>query len=151
MGLISVGAGKQFFNNKFSIDFNYGYLPKKINGVSVHSIALRPFFTFYILPLSDKEIGFYAGTTIVYGITSKTYTQYPGYYPKGYYKQNAIHFNPFIGNSFSFPLEQGNIKSMKVFAEVGTVDYQIWYALKNKEISANDIINLSFGLGFNLK
>lgn len=68
-----------------------------------------------------------------------------------YYPQNSGHFNPFIGLKQGMEINARKISKLSLYSELGTVDYEIWYALKNKEIAVYDILNLCFGMIFQLK
>ncbi len=150
MGLASVGLGKTCFRNRLTLDFNYGYLPKKINGSRVHTLALKSAYQFRNHRLSIFDIRYYAGISINYAITDNTYLSYPDYFPSDYYNSNAIHLNPFLGVRLTLPEKENKPGAIGIYAELGTVDYKIWYAIANKEIKSNDIWNLCFGITFPL-
>lgn len=151
LGLVSVGIGKSYFNNKLTVGFKYGYLPKFINGNKVHILALKTALHFREYSTLGIRYGLYMGTSVNFSIASNTYLKYPDYYPEGYYMTNAIHLNPFMGVRFILPHDNGKFDNISVYTELGTVDYKIWYALKNKKISADEIWNLCFGIAFQLK
>jgi hypothetical protein len=148
IGVVSSGFGKIFNKLCLSIDLNYGFISKKINGAKIHSFALRPSWHFCKNYFSNVRTSLYIGISVIYGITQKTYLKNPDYFPSRYYEQNAMHFQPYIGNALSIPLNKKKIEALTLFAEVGSTDNQIWYGYKNKVIKPKDILNLSFGLGF---
>jgi hypothetical protein len=151
LGLFSVGIGNEFFNKKLSVDINYGYTPKNINGALIHTFAIKPAFHFNEFTISGIYADCYIGTAANYNITKNTFPKLPDYYPDGYYLPNAFHSNPFIGTRIRIP---GNIKilrNLSLYAELGSVDYKIWYFIKNKKIKLNEILNLCFGLENHIK
>ena len=85
LGLISIGIGEEFFNNKLSVDFNYGYTPNFLNGVRVHTFAIKHAIHLKEHYISGVNAGCYFGNVINYNITSNTYAKLPEYYPEGYY------------------------------------------------------------------
>ena len=146
MGLVSVGAGKSYLYNKLNIYTIYGFLPKEINGASVHTLALKAAYTIAVAELSDNLlIDCYTGIAALYGITRNTYVRYPDYFPDGYYGTNALHATFFLGARFKLDLNHPRYKTISLFTELGTLDYYLWYAIKNKYIKLYDIWNLSFG------
>jgi hypothetical protein len=151
LGLISVGYGRFFFNKKLTVGFCYGILPGFLNGSRVNTLALKPAIHYKEFNLSGKKINCYLGISVNYAIASNTYLKYPDYYIEGYYKSNAIHFNPFAGAGISFPMHSRIFDNLILYSELGTIDYQIWYAIKNSEVSFAEIWNLGFGLTFQLK
>jgi hypothetical protein len=151
MGFISVGVGSYFFNDKISADINYGLLSKYINGVRVHSFSIKPAYNFKEYLFHSFTTRFYTGVNVVYSIGRNIYSRAPNHYPRNYYPENAFHFNPFIGLKQCMDINARKISKLSLFAEFGTVDYEIWYALKNKEIAIYEIVNLCFGVIFQLK
>jgi len=151
MGFISAGVGSYFFNDRISADVNYGLLSKYINGVRVHSFSVKPAYNFKEIHYGSFTTRCYAGMNVVYSIGRNIYPRAPDHYPRNYYPQNAFHFNPFIGLKKGNEINERKIRKLHLYAELGTVDYEIWYALKNKEIAVYDILNLCFGMIFQLK
>jgi hypothetical protein len=148
LGLISIGIGEEFFNKKLSVDLNYGYTPKNLNGVRVHTFAIKHAFHLKEHDLSGVNAGFYFGNVINYNITSNTYAKLPDYYPEGYYVPNAIHLNPFIGARINLPIKSKRSNILSIYSELGSVDYKVWYALKSKKIKLYEIWNICFGMVF---
>jgi len=50
-----------------------------------------------------------------------------------------------------YALNHPKVNKLSLYTELGTVDYEIWYALKNKEVALYEIFNLCFGMIFQLK
>jgi len=146
LGLFSVGIGNEFFNNKLSVDLNYGYTPKNINGALIHTFAIKPAFHSKEFTISGIKADCYVGTAVNYNITSNTFHRLPDYYPGGYYVPNAFHSNPFVGTRIKIPGKIRVLRKLSLYAELGSVDYKIWYCVKNKKIKLNEILNLCFGL-----
>ena len=151
IGLVSVGVGKEYLNGKLSVDLNYGYLPACINGTSVSTFAIKPALLIKDFSIAGVQSSLSAGICFTYSATRNTHLKYPDYFPEDYYLGNAMHANPFLRISlFQFPSESKSGR-LSLFSELGTMEYQIWYALKNKEVSFTEICNLCFGLTYRLK
>lgn len=151
MGLMSVGAGKGIFFEKMTLDVNYGYLPKWVNGVSVHTVALRPAVNFEGFSLANLQFDYYAGLSITYSVANHTYILYPRYFPFEYYLPNAVHFNPMFGLNASKALSgDGLFSSLAFFAELGALDIKLRDSFTNRVISAFNVWNLSFGFALTL-
>lgn len=145
LGLVSAGTGWDFPGRKIWLDLNLGYLPKHINDVRVFTLSVRPAWKITEFNVKNSDVGWYLGTAINYSMGRNIFGSMPDYYPLDYYWPNAFHVNPFTGLRISLnPPERK--KRTYVFAELGTVDYEIWFALKNREVSITDIVNLSFGI-----
>lgn len=147
MGLVSVGAGKTVFNRRTTVDLNYGYLPRSINGVEVHTFALRPAVHFNAFNTGIVNVSYYFGAGLAYSRTKNTYLRYPSYYPQDYYMPNAVHINPMAGvlikKSLSFDAPQNQVAC---FAELGTVDVKLIDALANRALNAAMVWSLSIGV-----
>jgi hypothetical protein len=87
----------------------------------------------------------YFGSALAYGITTNTYSKYPDYYPEGYYQNNALHVNPYIGIQVYSPVRKRKSDKIAFYMELGTVDTQIGHAILNRSITFFDIWNLGFG------
>jgi len=147
LGLVSVGIGKEF-NHIFSMDLNYGYLPEFINGASVHTFAVKGAFLIKKFALSGIHPSFHLGANINYAITQNTYLRYPSYYPKGYYFPNALHLCPFIRVGASLPWQNRKFDKIIIYSEIGTVEYEIYNAIRDRNVRFYEIWNICFGLTF---
>ncbi len=145
IGLGSIGFGTFLFNDKVSVDFSFGYLPASKQSQSVSTLALKPAFRICSVKGNYLQWGMYSGICVTYSMTKNTYASYPDHFPKGYYMSNAFHFNPFVGMKI-MPRKSDRPHAHSFYAELGTVDYKLWYALSNKKVSALNIWNVCFGI-----
>jgi len=146
LGLISAGAGYEFPVRKLWIDMSLGYLPKHVNGVRVFTLSLKPAYKVADFDIKRIESGWYLGTAINYSFGRNIFGSMPDYYPLDYYWPNAFHFNPFAGTRLSLKKDEYKKNKTYFYAELGTVDYEIWFALKNRQVNLVDIFNLGFGI-----
>lgn len=143
LGLISAGTGWEF--RKIWLDLNLGYLPKHINDVRVFTLSAKPAWKITEFNVKKSDVGWYLGTAVNYSMGRNIFGSMPDYYPLDYYWPNAFHVNPFTGLRMSLNPPDRK-KRTYIYAELGTVDYEIWFALKNREVNITDIFNLSFGI-----
>jgi hypothetical protein len=147
LGLFSVGLGKGFFNEKLNTFLIYGYLPEQVHGAQVHTIALKGSIRLgksIISPIFDLD--YYTGGLVLYGITDNTYFIYPDYFPDDYYGTNAIHASFHFGLKLNKNRHVNKISQFSFYTELGTLDYQVWYALKNATVELFDIWNICLGM-----
>jgi len=147
LGLVSAGIGKEF-SDIYSMDLSYGYLPKFINGARVHTFSVKTAFLIKKFTLSGIQSAFHLGASINYAITQNTFLRYPAYYPEGYYLPNALHLCPFIRIGAEFPRKDKKYNKITVYSEIGTVEYEIYNAIRDKGVKFYDIWNISLGLSF---
>jgi hypothetical protein len=152
MGLVSIGLGSSLFSEKLTACFIYGYLPGNINDVTVHTLALKTTYSYINISINKKSnINGYFGASLIRGFTRNTFAQLPDYYPEGYYSANAFHVALFTGAKHTKLIEKNNLfEKISLFAEVGTLDYIIWYGIKTRYIDIFDIWNISFGVLFTI-
>lgn len=151
-GLFSVGIGKSYKSNKINVHLLYGYLPKSIGEVTVHTFALKSSFNFIDVKISPKNsLNYYTGIAVLYGITRNTYIRYPDYFPDGYYLTNAIHASLYLGMQLHLELLNLKVKAISFLTELGTLDHQLWAALSTRYVTFKDIWNVSLGIAFTLK
>lgn len=150
LGLVSIGFDRDISHSRIKVGMSYGYLPRRVNGAQVHTFALRSSGNLWDVNIPKIQITPYIGSNITYSHTAKTYTEYPSYFPSNYHLPNAVHFNPFIGVRIG---PQWGIKPTDffLFTELGSIDYLIWYEIKNRDIELDDIVNLSFGFSIEVK
>jgi hypothetical protein len=151
MGLVSAGIGKSFFNERLSACFIYGYLPKHTNGVTVHTLALKTYYTPIRKSIGKRSsVEGYCGASIIRGIAKNTYVKYPSHYPDDYYQPNAYHIALFTGAKHSKLIKNNKwFDKVAAFIELGTIDYELWDGLKTDYIDFEDIWNVSFGITLN--
>jgi hypothetical protein len=148
MGLVSIGAGYTFMQDKGAVNFIYGYLPEWVNGVEVNTIAVKG--TFQLLPItinSKLTTSTYVGTAVLRCFAHNTYVNFPSYFPHKYYFTNALHVSIILGQNFKFK----RLKNFSVFTEISTLDYYMYYYLKNKHLDFQDIWNISFGISAKIR
>jgi len=71
IGFVSIGTGYEY--KRTSIDLSYGYLPKLVNGVRVHTLSLRPKVHFGEFVIAPITAGFYFGAGINYSFGRNIY------------------------------------------------------------------------------
>ncbi len=145
LGLMSVGVGKEFTKPKVSMGISYGYLPESVNGAEIHTFASKTTFYLYKTMIQGISINPYIGAAITYSIATNTYMEYPKQFSTNYHIPNAIHLNPLLGVRLGYNTKQEKSKKVFLFAELGTVDYLVFYAARNRNLHPGDIVNLSFG------
>jgi hypothetical protein len=147
LGLVSAGIGKEF-SKVFSMDLSYGYLPKFINGARVHTFSAKTAFLIKRFTIAGIEPAIHLGASINYAITQNTFLRYPAYYPEGYYLPNALHLCPFIRVGAGIPRKDKKYDKISIYSEIGTVEYEIYNAIRDKGVKFYEIWNICLGLSF---
>src|SRR6187399_3619192 len=155
IGFISIGAGYSTKNKKLEGDLYYGYLPKSIGGVSIHSVSAKVTW----IPVHSVSIKKYeleplmTGLIVNYSFGKQYFSFDPPYYPYKYYSfPTAIHSALFFGSRIGhdFPT-QSYVKRISVYYEILSFDREIISFVSNtKSLKITDIVTLALGVKINI-
>ena len=151
IGLVSIGAGYSNKKDKLEGEVYYGYLPRSIGGVSIHSLSAKFIWIPFHLSIKNKYKAepLTTGILVNYNFGKQYFGFDPEHYPYKYYSfPTAINTAIFIGSRFGF----NKSGKLSVYYEVLSFDREILSLLKNtKSLDVLDILNLSFGVRIDLK
>ena len=155
MGFISIGAGYSTKNQKLEGDLYYGYLPKSIGGIRIHSISGKVTW----IPIHSVSIKKYqveplmTGLIVNYNFGKQYFSFDPPNYPYRYYSfPTAIHSALFLGSriGYNFPT-QSYVKRISVYYEILGFDREIISFVSNiKSLNITDIVTLALGVKINI-
>ena len=149
IGFLSVGAGRYLFNNKVQTSFLYGYVPKRIGGEHIHTIAMRNNIDLFSRTFAqNKQADLYFNLGINYETGRNSMNKLEDKYPDGYYSTNSFHFPLSLGIRFSHINYGNRIKKISYFAEVGALGLYLYDNILAQEYSSSSIYSLSFGANF---
>ena len=155
-GFIAVGVGYSNKNQKLEGDLYYGYLPKSIGGVRIHSISAK-FVWMPIYGISGKKIilePLTTGFVVNYSFGKQYFSFDPPNYPYRYYSfPTAIHSALFVGSriGFNFPTNTF-VRRLSLYYEILSYDREIISLISNtKSLHVEDIITLSLGIRIGLE
>ena len=149
-GFVAFGTGYSSKNQKFEGDLFYGYLPKSIGGVRIHSLSIK----FNWIPVHSLEIKKYEleplmmGLLVNYSFGKQYFSFDPTNYPYRYYSfPTAIHSAVFFGSraGIKFPTNSF-VQRVSLYYEILSFDREIISLLSNpKSLHIPDILSLSLG------
>jgi hypothetical protein len=151
IGLFSVGAGYQLFDKVLYTELLYGFVPESASKAdNIHLITIKNTFPLYRKVIGDNlTITPIAGFTTTLDIGTNSFTTLPSLYPEGYYVPTAIHFTLFGGVMVHKDFKKPKIfKGVDFYAELGTVETYLWYALATKQVDLVDVFSTSIGVNF---
>ena len=138
IGFLSLGTGYEFAKKKLQADVYYGYVPKKIGGINIHSVTGK--LTWFPLSVQSKDVRFNLLTTgfLVNYAFGKQYDfsleefDYYGF-------PTAAHIGLFVGGGISK-------NKFSLYYELGTTDRElVSFASNKKGIKLPEIINIGIG------
>ena len=148
---MAIGGGYTNRKKKLEGDLFYGYLPKSIGGVTIHTLTAKgtwwPVKPVRMAQYEWKPIG--TGVLINYTFGKEYFAFSPRNYPFNYYKYpTAVHAGLHLGTVFQTRMKRaGLIKGWGVLAELVTYDVElIAYAANRRALRLGDVVGLGFGL-----
>lgn len=150
-GFMALGAGYSNKNQKLEADFYYGYLPKDIGGVSIHSISAK-FIWIPIHPIKGKKLWLeplMTGIVANYSFGDQYFTFDPPHYPYRYYSfPTSIHTALLLGSRIGTNFPQHTfMKSVSFYYELLGFDRDIISLASNpKSLHLTEVISLSLGI-----
>ena len=148
IGFTSVGLGYQSRNDRLEGDFYYGYVPKSVGGVYIHTVSSK--LTWHpIKKIALKSVEFRplsAGVTLSYTFGKQYFLFWPENYPYTYYDfPTALHTGVFIGGRVDKPFKSG--RRVGLYYELGSNDREITSFIQNgRSLRLTDILNLALGI-----
>ena len=150
-GFVAFGAGYSNKNQKLEADLYYGYLPKNIGGVTIHSISAK-FIWIPVHTIKGKKLWLdplMTGIVANYSFGDQYFAFDPPNYPYHYYSfPTSIHTALLLGSRIgtNFP-PHTFMKSISFYYELLGFDRDIISLASNsKSLHVSDIITLSFGI-----
>lgn len=144
IGFLSVGTGYEFAKKKLQADVYYGYVPKQIGGINIHSVSAK--LTWLPVSLHKNDYTFNLLTTGFlanyafgkqYDFSRESFSYYG--FP------TAAHFALFVG---------GGITKNKfgLYYELGSTDRElVSFASNNKGLKFHDILNIGIGARYRFR
>jgi hypothetical protein len=150
IGLLSVGPGYSYLNDKVHTELMYGYVPGFEANTSIHILTAKNSFHPWQIDLKKGYLfePLKIGTGLSYSFGPQFYTRLPKRYPDKYYWwAPSLRFTPFVGSTISRKVGDENtaIKRIEFYAEIGTTDLDLVSKFSNKSLSTWDILNVALG------
>ena len=147
IGFLSAGIGYKIFKGHLYSDLMYGYVPSSFSKAEIHIITQKNTFPIFNKKIKNLTISPITGFTLSFETGGNSFLILPDKYPKGYYGTNAFHFTFFVGGKLHKDFnKQLKIKGIDLYAELGTVDTYLWYAILSKEVKINSIFSSAIGI-----
>jgi hypothetical protein len=149
IGLFSVGAGYEVFNNVLYSELLYGYVPESVSKAKkIHLITIKNTFPIFTKEFDNNyTVSPIAGFSASYDVGTNTFTTLPNNFPRDYYITNAIHFTLFVGAKVHKNFVNSKVfKGVDLYAELGTVETYLWYAITSKEVTFSDAFSTAIGI-----
>jgi hypothetical protein len=150
-GLLSLGAGYAWWDDRVEISANYGYIPYFVSRQSIHTFSERNSLS------TGKSLSGnrWAWEPLLAGIVTNFTLgdRFQVYLPKaegGYYWPDALYFWFFAGTRLDYIAPRpAPLRCLGIQMEIGTIHPYLQAYLKNREIGLEDILSLSISVQAN--
>ena len=150
MGFLSTGIGYEARKQNYQLALVYGYVPKSLGRVTVHSITAKNTFPLYRFFIDKNRIMIpYGAIGLNVEIGGRSFLTLPDNMPAGYYDfPKSTHLIGAVGLKYKHIMNRRAFRAVEYFAELTSVDAYIWYKVRSDEVSMRQI--LSGAVGINL-
>lgn len=147
-GLVSLGAGYDWWDDRVEVSASYGYIPYFVARQNIHTFSERN-------SLSTGKFGLrnrLAWEPLLAGIVTNFTLgdRFQVYLPKtegGYYWPDALYFWFFASTRFDYIAPQpALLRRIGIQMEIGTIHPYLQAYLKNREVGLADILSLSISV-----
>jgi hypothetical protein len=151
IGFISIGAGYGNKKDKLEADLYYGYLPRSVGGVRIHSLSAKFIWIPYHLLIKNKAKldPLMAGILVNYNFGKQYFGFDPENYPYKYYSfPTAINTAIFTGSRLGL----NKPKDLSLYYEALIFDRDLLSLVGNpKSLHLTDVLNLSVGVKLDIR
>lgn len=157
IGLVSIGTGWAYCNNKLETDILLGFLPKYQDKRAKLTFTIREQYIPWSLNIGETN---WKMEPLTCGLFMNTIldgrfweTEPGGKYPSNYYNfSTKIRFHIFVGQqvTYKFSKKKSLHKSISFYYQLSSCDLYIVSAVQNSYLKPTDYLSLAFGLKFNL-
>ncbi len=146
-GVVSVGAGYEYFDNHLLSMVQYGYTPELLAGTDVHSLTVQQSLAPYWLHVnSNIQV---SPILSVSAIFSPQYDIFVLDRFRSYYWPAGVRIGYYLGVKARYLIEQSLIKEWSFGAYAGTLQSYLVY-LDNEGVDVSDVVTLTVDLGIGI-
>lgn len=154
IGFLSTGIGYSSRKENYQLSLVYGYAPRSLAGVPVHTLTAKNIFSLHRFHLNKKETLIpYGALGLSFEIGGRSFFQQPSNMPPSYYDfPKSVHIVASGGLKFrAITSRYKNLRGFEFFAETTTIDAYIWYKVRSDEVKLRHILSAAAGVHLLLK
>lgn len=145
LGLLSLGLGKAFRDQRLWTSLHYGIVPPATGSETIHTLAVKTSLTLARTRLPNYTLRpFYLGLAVTYTLGEEFDTRSGKPWPEDYFPQAAFQFQPYLGAALDKRLPDG--RQAGVYLEVGTLAKYLEHELQSQDyLTLGDVLNVALG------
>ena len=151
IGRAAIGVGDHFFEGHLQSELFYGYVPKEVAGVHIHTLTLKNNYRPYTFRLDGYTLTPYLGLGIMDMVKQRYSANSREEVPSNYYHVTGFHLLAYSGVEYKREFMDRNEKrrAFSLFLEIGTIDtYLVTYYNNREFLGPEDIYSLAIGVGY---
>ncbi|HEU4469543.1 MAG TPA: hypothetical protein VFR58_00545 [Flavisolibacter sp.] len=151
IGFLSAGAGYSSRDGKVDADLFYGYVPKSIGGITIHTLTAKLTYS----PIKPLQYGhfkvkpFSTGALVNYSFGKQYFGFRPDNYPYDFYKfPTSLYLGAFVGGELFRQTEKSKpFSRIGLYYELVTFDRLLLSYINNRRaLSITDVFSLAIGV-----
>lgn len=149
IGFISTGIGYSSRRDHYQLSLLYGYTPRSIAGVRIHTVTAKNIFHLYRFHLNEKQTVLpYGALGVSFELGGRSFFTQPSNMPPSYYDYpKSMHFILSGGLKFRHVTSRyKGLRGFEFFAETTTVDAYVWYKILSDEVKMRHILSMAVGI-----
>lgn len=151
IGRAALGVGDHFFDGRLQSELFYGYVPKEVAGVHIHTVTLKNNYRPHTFIRDDYALTPYIGLGVMDMLKQRYSANSREEVPSNYYHVTGIHLLAYGGIEYKGEFWDRNAKrrAFSLYLEIGTIDtYLVSYLNNPESLGPEDIYSLAIGVGY---
>jgi hypothetical protein len=151
IGLSAIGFGEQFAKRRYEIELFYGYAPREVATIEVHSVTLKNNYIPHRIKVEEYEFSPYIGLGVMFMPKQRYDTNSRDDVPSNYYHITGIHALLYTGIAIKHEYKNfhNHTRAISAYIEIGTLDsYLFSYANNPNVLSLSEISSLGVGIAY---
>ncbi len=151
IGRAALGVGQHFFDGRLQSGLFYGYVPKEVAGVHIHTLTLKNNYRPYSFHLEKSTVTPYIGLGIMDMVKQRYSANSREEVPSNYYHVTGLHLLAYAGAEYRREFRDRNDRkrAFSLYLEIGTIDtYFISYYNNPDFLGPEEIYSLAIGVGY---
>lgn len=151
IGRAAIGVGDHFFDGRLQSELFYGYVPKEVAGVHIHTLTLKNNYRPYTFELKQSSLTPYIGLGLMDMAKQRYSANSREEVPSNYYHVTGLHVLVYGGIEYKqeFHDRKNRKRAFSLYLEIGTIDtYFVSYYNNREFLGPEDIYSLAIGVGY---
>jgi hypothetical protein len=151
IGRAALGVGGHFFDGRLQSELFYGYVPKEVAGVHIHTVTIKNNYRPYTFVLDRSTLTPYIGLGVMDMVKQRYSANSREEVPSDYYHITGVHLLAYGGIEYKREFLDRNEKkrAFSLYLEIGTIDtYFVSYYNNPNTLGPEDIYSLAIGVGY---